>query len=242
MSYLTFKRGTYADLENTNLTSNMLYVATDEDNKGIYFDYVDTDDNDIIKRAKFTSQTVYDNQYITNNLCAINKIVDGNISFQNKTNIGCGYVQQAIGDVSSLSNIIEDSNTLSSAIRYVNDSPVSIKPLWVNTDPITTSYTFGERDITIDTTGIHTIIFKTIHASTSLTLQNQSELRGTSNIDSLSSFEIGYDGTHYRQIDMSNGTVHFNEVDNGYGDNHYIIPMAIYGVTGLLPLGNIGGY
>lgn len=243
MSYLTFKKGTYEDLNNLNLTSNMLYVVTSGDDKGIYLDYVDTDDNDTIKRAKFTSQTVYDNQYITNNLCAIDKIVDGNISFQNKTNIGCGYIQQAIGDISSISNIIrQDSNTLSSSIRYIDDSAVKIELLWENHDNITSNYQFAAQYINLERdlqNEYHTIIFKTMHSSS---LRQQFELCGKSL--GFSNYEIGSDGTYNREVFIGDEGVQFADAKNISDeiDNHYIIPMAIYGVTGRLPLGKIGEY
>ena len=156
---LTFKRGTHNDLNNIDITQDMLYFTTDDNS--IYYDTADNrykifglSNNDITTSLDNTSI----NQYFNNTadfFLSINDIAtNGNTS--NKKAIGRGYYNDIIGN-NYYNNF---TNSITQNINFIqNEGRSTLHLLWNNQNPsstwsedISTSHTSVDESITINLT------------------------------------------------------------------------------------------
>lgn len=163
---LTFKRGNKLELDNIEITPNMLFFTTDDN--GIYMDDKDSrykifglNDSDTINTLDNTSINTYLNKNNSYNLLTQNLVAtNGNVT--NKEAIGVGYYNNVIGE--NIEDVLYDAYpSITSSITYLQTAARSILyPIWINEDkqntwtldfPTVRPYTVSEDiDISIDET------------------------------------------------------------------------------------------
>ena len=140
---LTFNRGTNSTLNNTPITSNMLFFTTDDNS--IYMDTKDErykifglNDNDIISSFNNVSINKYCSNTQVNNLLLKTSDVATNGNTFNKSAVGVGYYNDVIGnDIEQI--LYRNYPTITASITYLQGMARSaLIPLWINSSPSTT--------------------------------------------------------------------------------------------------------
>lgn len=141
---LTFKRGSKSDLDNIDITPNMIYFTTDLNSHNIYMDSNDGkrnkifgfNDDDIITSTDDISYNTFFGSNFNGILLNNQVAIDGNTT--NKQAIGVGYYNNVIGE--DIQNILyKQSPTITSSITYLqNNARSKLTPLWLNESPDTT--------------------------------------------------------------------------------------------------------
>ena len=155
---LTFKRGTHANLNDTDITQDMLYFTTDDnciymDNDGKRYKIFGLNNSDIISTKDAASPNTYYNNSSHLFLKSTDVAQDGNTT--SKIAIGSGYYDNVIGE--DIQDILYTTDpTLTSSILYLkNNARGNLDLLWTNTNPSSTwSTDFDGNTLTSNETKI----------------------------------------------------------------------------------------
>lgn len=132
---LTFKRGTHSDLDNTNITNDMLYFTTDDnsiyfDSEGERYKIFGFNNSDIITSLSDASINKYFNK--SSDIFLSNSKIAMSGDTTNQLAIGTGYYNDVIGDTyrlffnKSITDIIYNLQT---------EGRSNLSELWVNDSP-----------------------------------------------------------------------------------------------------------
>lgn len=138
---LTFKRGTHANLNNTEITQDMLYFTTDDnciymDNNGKRYKIFGLNNSDIVSTKEAASINTYYNNSSHLFLKTTDVAQSGDTS--SKIAIGSGYYNNVIGQ--GIEDILyTDYPSLTSSISYLNNNARgNLDTLWTNNAPSST--------------------------------------------------------------------------------------------------------
>jgi hypothetical protein len=138
---LTFKRGTHDNLNNTEITQDMLYFTTDDnciymDNNGQRYKIFGLNNSDIVSTKEAASINTYYNNSSHLFLKTTDVAQSGNTS--SKIAIGSGYYNNVIGQ--GIEDILyTDYPSLTSSISYLNNNARgNLDTLWTNNTPSST--------------------------------------------------------------------------------------------------------
>ena len=123
---LTFKRGSKADLDNIEITPNMIYFTTDLNSHNIYMDsdgqrnkIFGFNNNDITTSTTNVSYNTFFNTNFSGILSKSQVAIDGNTT--NKQAIGVGYYNNVIGE--NIRQVLyNQSPTITSSITYLQNN------------------------------------------------------------------------------------------------------------------------
>lgn len=138
---LTFKRGTHANLNNTEITQDMLYFTTDDnciymDNDGKRYKIFGLNNSDIVSTKEAASINTYYNNSSHLFLKTTDVAQSGDTT--SKIAIGSGYYNDVIGQ--GIEDILyTDYPSLTSSISYLNNNARgNLDTLWTNSTPSST--------------------------------------------------------------------------------------------------------
>ena len=138
---LTFKRGTHANLNNTEITQDMLYFTTDDnciymDNDGNRYKIFGLNNSDIVSTKEAASINTYYNNSSHLFLKTTDVAQSGDTT--GKIAIGSGYYNDVIGQ--GIEDILyTDYPSLTSSISYLkNNARGNLDTLWTNNTPSST--------------------------------------------------------------------------------------------------------
>ena len=138
---LTFKRGTHANLNNTEITQDMLYFTTDDnciymDNDGKRYKIFGLNNSDIVSTKEAASINTYYNNSSHLFLKTTDVAQSGDTT--SKIAIGSGYYNDVIGQ--GIEDILyTDYPSLTSSISYLNNNARgNLDTLWTNNTPSST--------------------------------------------------------------------------------------------------------